>query len=155
MEQSTLRSKYKKYKYFFFINLIHSATEFSFVSILGCGIFNVLSGFFSEDDPIPPYVYIFQPLIAGIIQLFVGAWSDRCTHKYGRRRVFVIGGCLLFSIAQFISCILMCIIIILHFISEKETFDKSQEENFKTATLVLYIIMIPLSYCCLTGICIM
>ena len=124
MEQSNSGNKCKKYVYFGCINFVHFGIEFSFISIVGCGIFNVFNPIMEQSqNPVPSYVFVFQALFAGIIQLFVGAWSDRCTYKYGKRRIFMISGCLIFSISQLISCILMMIVVSLRHKSEESSIE--------------------------------
>ncbi|KAG0482970.1 hypothetical protein HPP92_011054 [Vanilla planifolia] len=46
----------------------------------------------------------FGPVAGFVVQPCVGLWSDRCRAKIGRRRPFILAGCLLISLAVFLLC---------------------------------------------------
>ncbi|KAG0480487.1 hypothetical protein HPP92_011345 [Vanilla planifolia] len=46
----------------------------------------------------------FGPVAGFVVQPCVGLWSDRCRAKIGRRRPFILAGCLLISPAVFLLC---------------------------------------------------
>ncbi|XP_010935628.1 sucrose transport protein SUT4 isoform X3 [Elaeis guineensis] len=45
------------------------------------------------------FIWLCGPITGFVVQPCVGIWSDRCHSKYGRRRPFILAGCLMISLA--------------------------------------------------------
>ncbi|KAJ4711730.1 putative Sucrose transport protein [Melia azedarach] len=48
------------------------------------------------------FIWLCGPITGLVVQPCVGIWSDKCTSKYGRRRPFILVGCLMISVAVII-----------------------------------------------------
>lgn len=48
------------------------------------------------------FIWLCGPITGLVVQPCVGIWSDKCTSKYGRRRPFILAGCLMISVAVII-----------------------------------------------------
>ncbi|PKA53220.1 Sucrose transport protein SUT4 [Apostasia shenzhenica] len=48
------------------------------------------------------FIWLCGPLTGFIVQPCVGVWSDKCDSKYGRRRPFIVAGCMMISLAVFL-----------------------------------------------------
>nr|XP_010940403.1 sucrose transport protein SUT4 isoform X2 [Elaeis guineensis] len=45
------------------------------------------------------FIWLCGPITGFVVQPCVGIWSDKCHSKYGRRRPFILAGCLMISLA--------------------------------------------------------
>lgn len=45
------------------------------------------------------FIWLCGPITGFIVQPCVGVWSDKCDSKYGRRRPFIVAGCLMITLA--------------------------------------------------------
>ncbi|GAQ80673.1 sucrose transporter [Klebsormidium nitens] len=45
------------------------------------------------------FIWLCGPISGLVVQPCIGIWSDNCTHKWGRRRPFILGGAVLVAIA--------------------------------------------------------
>ena len=86
--------------YYMAINSIQYGLEVAYLSISTLPI-SVLFGYQFTDFSDTYNLFDdkkYFPIICLFIQLIVGAWSDRCEFKYGKRRVFVVVGCIFFEL---------------------------------------------------------
>ncbi|KAL0918239.1 hypothetical protein M5K25_010237 [Dendrobium thyrsiflorum] len=47
------------------------------------------------------FIWLCGPITGFIVQPCVGVWSDKCNSKYGRRRPFIVAGCMMITLAVF------------------------------------------------------
>ncbi|KAI0509973.1 hypothetical protein KFK09_010573 [Dendrobium nobile] len=47
------------------------------------------------------FIWLCGPITGFIVQPCVGVWSDKCNSKYGRRRPFIVAGCMMITLSVF------------------------------------------------------
>ena len=101
------KHNWKRFKYFFLINLIQFGIDFYYTANIG-----VISSFiysdWKEDTGLNFESDLSATIFVGLLtQLIIGAISDRCTSKFGRRRIFMAIGTVIAIVSQFLSICLM------------------------------------------------
>lgn len=51
------------------------------------------------DHAMASFIWLCGPITGFVVQPCVGVWSDKCRSKYGRRRPFILAGCLMICAA--------------------------------------------------------
>jgi len=51
------------------------------------------------DHAMASFIWLCGPITGFVVQPCVGVWSDKCRSKYGRRRPFILAGCLIICAA--------------------------------------------------------
>lgn len=126
--------------YFFVVNIIEFGVEF--VQLITTK--QSFSTIFRKDTTIDPLTftytkdYIITPEYAILIQIVIGAISDRFCSKYGKRRVFVVFGCICFEIFYFV-CFLSTTIAYIY-VSQIHSFDESLSLDEDTIIYSLNIV---------------
>ena len=121
----SLKEFWKKNKYFFCLNIVFIAVEFSVHTNGGLTIARLYNVFKEEQEKITEYglkynlEFFFHPFVAFFIQMIAGAWSDRCKCKIGRRKPFLIAGSLISILSQITSASVLiwnyCLTIVLYY----------------------------------------
>uniref|UniRef100_A0A453Q5T8 Sucrose transport protein SUT4 n=1 Tax=Aegilops tauschii subsp. strangulata TaxID=200361 RepID=A0A453Q5T8_AEGTS len=56
------------------------------------------------DHAMASFIWLCGPITGFVVQPCVGVWSDKCRSKYGRRRPFILAGCVLICAATLATC---------------------------------------------------
>ncbi|KAM0906576.1 hypothetical protein ACQ4PT_016707 [Festuca glaucescens] len=55
------------------------------------------------DHAMASFIWLCGPITGFMVQPCVGVWSDKCRSKYGRRRPFILAGCVLICAATSVT----------------------------------------------------
>ncbi|KAM0928988.1 hypothetical protein ACQ4PT_001905 [Festuca glaucescens] len=55
------------------------------------------------DHAMASFIWLCGPITGFVVQPCVGVWSDKCRSKYGRRRPFILAGCMLICAATSVT----------------------------------------------------
>ena len=96
--------------YYIKLNLIHFAIEFAQMTTVGDFLFFILKDCCETFQNLNLLKIIVVVLIFGsFTQIFIGAKSDHSKNPFGRRRPYIVTGCILFSFFHFLSILFMII----------------------------------------------
>ncbi|OEL15414.1 Sucrose transport protein SUT4 [Dichanthelium oligosanthes] len=86
--------------------IVFSAPTSNFGYVFTCCSFLIFVQTLGIDHAMASFIWLCGPITGFVVQPCVGVWSDKCRSKYGRRRPFILAGCLMICAAVNLGYIL-------------------------------------------------